>query len=221
MLEPKDELRPIFNSYLNNELPDNLDPTIELFHPPCNEFDYCGGIPDPEDYINKQLDNLKYRQASYGFSSALAMLNIYCPISKKGVELIRDIAGGRQIVDPIAGRGFIAKGLRDLDCDVLAGDLHPDNAVTEVQCIDGQELIKQADDNALLILAWPPYMSNIDWKLAQSWGSRQILYIGDHGEATGSRKFANHFDSDLLDSPDDIYSHINAHWYLGQMDIKK
>ncbi|WP_418642908.1 hypothetical protein ACNUDM_18630 [Vibrio chaetopteri] len=108
MIKPDNILGPIFDKYLNNELPDNFDGTDEQFHPPVSELDFDTEQPDLETVIARQLENVKYSQESFKFSSALAMLGIYTPISKEGVRLIKSIAKGHQIVDPPTGRGFNA-----------------------------------------------------------------------------------------------------------------
>ncbi|WP_199438575.1 hypothetical protein [Vibrio owensii] len=207
-------LREVLQSYLKGETPETLKKASEYLHKAKESAPAPYEIDHP-DYFNQLNEYSKFRSLCFGFHQSMVEIGIYAPISKEGCNILNTLINGRQIIDPIAGRGFIAKGLRELGANVLAGDLHPHNPVTEIEQIHAMDLITKADDDAILLLAWPP-TGNLDHKLAKRWGEREIILIGEPGGCTGSQKFCNQYEAKTIDTPDDVLLHLNHEWSIGK-----
>lgn len=204
----------VIDCYKKGVLPKTLSNCSTHFYKMKESAPSPVDMEDP-NYFNQLNDHINFKSANFQFHQAMVDVGVYAPISIEGCEILNVLLNDRQIVDPIAGRGFIAKGLRDLGANVLAGDHQPWNTVTEVLTIDAFELIKQANEDAVLLLAWPE-RGNLDYRLAKAWGDRDIITIGEPYGCTGSDKFIANFEAFAIDTPDDVLLHLNHEWAFGR-----
>ncbi|MGR5347305.1 hypothetical protein [Vibrio mediterranei] len=207
-------LEDVLQSYIDFEIPESLEQARLCLLEGEPKIDYSLD-PNSVEFFQQTIAASDFKLRSFHFSQSLADIGIYCPISMEGAKFIRDIANGRQIVDPFAGRAHIASALRKIGVNVLCGDKEPHHPFTEIYQCDCLDLIAEAESDALLLLAWPP-RSKVDSNVAEKWGQREILYIGDPGETTGSSRFSSNYECEcLFDFPDNVFTHVNSRCYLG------
>ena len=136
---------------------------------------------------------------------------MYGPISKSGAKFLKNRFDGKVFIDPIAGRGWFAKALREAGATVIAGDLHADkiDPITDVLCMEGEELIeKYGETSDILILSWAHFDENVDYRCAMKWGStKPILVYGEFASCCNSEEFVRTFDAVeyISDFPDLSY----------------
>jgi len=95
-------------------------------------------------------------------------------------------AGG--LVDPMAGSGYWAYLLGQLDVDVACYDLEPGaNAWhsdvelwVPIETLDGAEAVAKHPDRTLL-LAWPPYSEDVGARILRAYAGGRVIFIGESG----------------------------------------
>ena len=102
---------------------------------------------------------------------------------------------GRSILDPFAGRGWLAKGLSDLGTDVEASDydltrwFDNDNLVFDVKEMFAINAASTSNKD-VMILSWVPYNLDVS-DVCEAWGKdRTILFIGELGECCSTYEFS-------------------------------
>lgn len=112
------------------------------------------------------------------------------------VTFVAKWAGGR-LIDPLAGTGYWAYLLGQLGCDVFASDLHPphpdkqDNVfhvgVQYVPVIemDALKAVTEHGRGRTLLLAWPPWASDLGTHIVQNYPGDRIVFIGELGGTCG------------------------------------
>lgn len=105
---------------------------------------------------------------------------------------------GRSILDPMAGRGWLAKALRKEGIKVNASDLQPNGwrkncpyePVTNVKTKDIKDAIKESKED-VMILSWVPYGFDVTEE-SSLWGQdRPILFLGELGDCCSTYRYAN------------------------------
>ncbi|MFS1426083.1 hypothetical protein LMH73_002540 [Vibrio splendidus] len=128
-------------------------------------------------------------------NTALQEAGMFAPVSFLVATEIMDLFPSAVFIDPIAGRGFIAKALREKGATVIAGDLCSAEPITPVETVDALELVKREKDSAdVLLLFWSDMGDDIDLKVAMEWGcTKPIIVMGEPSGCTGSANFADGF----------------------------
>ena len=100
------------------------------------------------------------------------------------------------LVDPIAGTGYWAYLLGQMDVDVVCYDLNPGTRLdvngwhgadlhAEVGAKDCAEAVALHPDRTLF-LSWPPYGQDVGARIVRAYNGTRIIYIGDgQGGAAG------------------------------------
>jgi hypothetical protein len=129
------------------------------------------------------------------------------------VEILAHWIGDRQVLEIMAGRGWLAKALKESGVQVTATDdgswdeRHSKSGpVCEVLTLDAIEAIEKLGSTAdVLIVSWPPYGDEAVSKATAAWGeNRPIVYIGEsHGGCNAPDSFWQHWreDSDAPEIP--------------------
>jgi hypothetical protein len=115
------------------------------------------------------------------------------------------VVGGA--VDPLAGTGYWAYLLGQLNVDVTCYDLQPgsnpwhrDEALwTEVVEMDGADAAAKHADRTL-ILAWPPYGEDVGTRVLRAYRGERVIYIGELNGCCG--------DDDMLDELDENWEAV-------------
>lgn len=99
------------------------------------------------------------------------------------------------LVDPMAGTGYWAYVLAQLDVETVCYDLHaPDEnhwhsgmePWVDIEQLDATLSVVKHPDRTLM-LAWPPYSDDIGARTVNAYRGDRIIYIGEgHGGCTGN-----------------------------------
>lgn len=104
------------------------------------------------------------------------------------VQVLAEWIDDRQVLEVMAGRGWLAKALSEEGINIIATD---DNSwdkrhsecgpVHEILPLDALSAIARFGDDAdVLIMSWPPYGGEIATDVLKAWGAgRWIVYIGE------------------------------------------
>ena len=149
----------------------------------------------PTSIPNFELEDSGY----YHMRNIIALQNgMWLYIYKDYAKQLSKWLDGRSALDPMAGRGWLAKALRDEGIKVNASDLNPRGwssqhnyvPVTNVVEMDIRESIQKSKDD-VLILSWVPYDFDVI-KESSLWGEeRPILFLGELGGCCSTDSYAN------------------------------
>lgn len=120
------------------------------------------GAPRRDDYVRRYAWTITH-PATVGFVAAHS--------------------GGR-LVDPLAGTGWWAHILGEAGVDVIASDLEPgantwsDGLYATVSQGDAVDVVPH-HRNRTLLLAWPPYASDLGERILAAYPGRRVIYIGE------------------------------------------
>ena len=193
--EKVEELRKSITMFPDNNIRESqLSEITNLYRTVMN-----GGIPEDipyfltRDYAYEDYRN--YSTASSIIHSHLCKAGMYARVTKTfAKDLAENIKDGI-VLDPMAGRGFLVKALREENVKSIGTDDNSWNLSKDIEKIDVFESIeKYGDKVSHIVLAWAPYESDIDLKVLQMVRSRYphitIINIGEpEGGCTGSEKF--------------------------------
>jgi hypothetical protein len=122
------------------------------------------------------------------------------------VEMLADWIEDRQVLEIMAGRGWLAKALKECGVQIIATDdgswdeRHSKcGPVCEVITLDAIEAVEQiAPMSDVLIVSWPPYGDETISRAVAAWGEgRPIVYIGErHGGCNAPDSFWQHWRED-------------------------
>lgn len=150
-------------------------------------------LEDATDLIRKHQDNPLNFLFPMRIHDDFHRLGMFGIISVEGASYLKNKFPNARFLDPLAGRGWIAKALREQGCNVIAGDIEPylDEPLTDVIQSDGADLVKQYKDEAdVLILSWPHRFDDVDFNCAKAWGcEKPIICYGEIGRSSFSNEF--------------------------------
>jgi len=170
----------------------------------------AGQIPDkvPESYYQ---DWYSIQQFALTYPCNLQRAGYYTTVTKElafdAVNYFQQTAPVPVILDPLAGRGFLAKALREQGIAVIATDDHswsptsasymydyPDS-IEKIDALDS--LYEYSDVITHLVIAWTPYGNDIDYQLLRTvyeeFPHIRVVNIGEtSGGCTGSIRFWQH-----------------------------
>lgn len=126
-------------------------------------------------------------------------------ITDPGTLAFVDAFSTGRMVDPMAGTGYWAYLLSQIDIDVVCYDLEPggnhwhkdEEMFVPITQMDAVDSVKLHADRTLL-LAWPPYSHKIGHRTLQAYEGDRVVYVGeDQGGCCGD---------------DDMFDLLNAEW---------
>ncbi|PSV00519.1 hypothetical protein [Photobacterium kishitanii] len=171
-------------------------------------FPSVGALDDLSVFGQKPFDPSALLSLSV-FHDIVASTNLmFGYISKSGAAYLANKFKGKTFIDPIAGRGWFAKALREQGVTVYAGDHDVDTLcpVTEVENSDCVDLVNKYKDEAdILLLSWAHFKDTSDLDSALEWGAgKPIIVYGELGASCNSQEFCEIFITDELisDFPD-------------------
>lgn len=181
---------------------------------------YNGEIPEN---FPQQLTNISQGIQAH---TIFQEMGYYAKITKNfAKELKSNIKPNSTIIDPMAGKGYLVKALREQGIKTIGSDdyswsgtghFDKDHVNNSFENIDAVESIeKNKDVITHVVVSWAPYDDNIDYKIFQKIkeinNERQddnqinIIYIGEsYGGCTGSDVFHENvleaYDNEFLNS---------------------
>ncbi|MFZ2352772.1 SAM-dependent methyltransferase [Paucilactobacillus nenjiangensis] len=166
--------------------------------------------------LDQRLRNYReYLETTYG---------MWAYINAPFIKNLSEFTNDGTVLEIMAGRGFISKGLRNLQPTQTI--MTTDNldwqtkvktnlpAVTAVENLDALESIKKYGSTVdFVIISWAPDTQQTDWEILQllrtSYPEIQLIVIGEYNGATNSKAFWQH--ADLIDSTDTNKLNQNYH----------
>lgn len=159
----------------------------------------------PEEPPNELLTTDFWRAATVDGFAARGICNrhgLWIVVADSWIAELALWIGDRKCLEIMAGGGYLAKGLREHNIDVIATDdysweLHSESPGREndVKKYDALDAIKLFTDARVLIMSWPPYSRSIAFEACNEWNVRgPIIYIGEDAEGcNATSKFFKHF----------------------------
>lgn len=143
-------------------------------------------------------DGWRSGMASIITHSELMDLGYYGRATKDTAESIAANVGDGTVLDPMAGRGFFAKALREAGVKTIASDDYSWKMQADFEKLDAIESVKKYGNQiSHVLLSWVPHGSGKDLEILQlcrkEFPHITIINIGEgHGGATGSEAFWDH-----------------------------
>ncbi|MEJ6400074.1 SAM-dependent methyltransferase [Nicoliella lavandulae] len=183
LLLPDDIQDQIFKK-VNEQYPANDPKGDQLWN------QYSAALPKLDQLLRSYRD---YLEKQYG---------MWAYISAPFVKDIADFVGNDKVLEVMAGNGYISKGLRNNNVDVIATDSlewvnenetgkHLVTNVEQLSAIDAfHKYEDQIDD---IIMCWSPDGVPVDWELLQAIRKSnhhiRLIVIGEPNGATNSKAF--------------------------------
>lgn len=170
----------------------------------------------PDNINNELLQNIFL---SIELRNILIRLIGYVPLDKMFLNSLAEFIGGKKCLEVLAGKGSLAKGLKDNGVDIIATDNYSWNntldmsdtwtSVEKIDCLDA--IIKYGKDVDYIICSWIP-MGDIGYKILKTMNDvnpecKMIVIGEDDGGCTANSKFFNH----IMEVPD-TYHIVNKHF---------
>lgn len=165
---------------------------------------HSGNVPER---IPKSLSSYSEMSAGFGVHNAFMKLGYFGRATK---EVARDLArniGKGTVLDPLAGKGYFAKALRDAGVKTIATDDYSWKEQHTFEKLDAIDSLKKYGDRiSHLLISWAPYESTIDLELLRLKRDRfphiTIINVGEQsGGCTGSEEFWEEFTINEPDYP--------------------
>lgn len=151
------------------------------------------------------LQNLSKGDYMVDFRVLYIYMGSYAIITKKWLNSVKKLLRGKTVLEVMCGSGMLTKGLRDIGINVIATDYNNEDDeyytltcrkwIDDIETIDAEEAVKKYANNIdYIIISWPPYENEIDYKILQAMRRYCkkdcfILYIGELGDSCGSNRF--------------------------------
>jgi len=132
---------------------------------------------------------------SYSFHSHLCDAGFYAKATKKNARALAEIIGDGVALDLMAGKGYLAKSLREAGARTIATDDNSWSLSEDIEKSDAKEsLLKYGPQVTHVILAWTPLGATLDHEILMLCRERfphiTIINIGEPPfGATGSEIF--------------------------------
>lgn len=140
------------------------------------------GYVTPDDYVevSPELPPVNWNIEMRSFQIRHGMFAIVDAAWTK--ELAARLTGMR-VLEVMAGRGWLAKAMREHGVTWVATDDHSwwQSSVAEVEKLDAVEAVKTYRDQVdVLAVSWPPYNDPIAERVIAAWPhGKPIIYIGE------------------------------------------
>lgn len=202
----------------------NIDENIHSIKKDIKEIFNDDLNPETEEYLrsfmsgeipNKIPDELTDRKGDRGMFLASSMIHsasldsgYYAKITKKfAAGLAEKIGKDSTILDPMAGKGYFVKAMREQGIKTIGSDdmswktaqTEEASEIENISAVDS--LRKNGNRISHLVISWAPYESDIDNTLYQTVKNEYphitIINIGEGmGGCTGSEKLWDNLDED-------------------------
>lgn len=155
---------------------------------------------------------------------------MYAIVDQRWTGKLAEWIDGRQVLEVMAGRGWLAKALSDHGCRVIATDnmswtWRSGKPVYEVENLKASAAIRKYGKRAeVLLVSWPPYSQNAIFRAVKRWDGRPIVYIGEtEGGCTGCEAFYQVFvqDDDAPEFPLHCWPGIHDYVQIGKIDMAR
>lgn len=155
-----------------------------------------GQIPEefPQSLSNSR-DFSIYTLAS-GLHTRLNDEGYFARITKHTARDLAEVIGEGVVLDPMAGKGFGVKALREAGVKTIGSDDNSwsiSNGIEKLDALDS--LCKYGDSIDYLLVSWAPWGSEIDYELLmmarELYPQITIINIGEYNGCTGSKRFWN------------------------------
>lgn len=150
----------------------------------------------------------------------------YANVTRMFSESVRDaLPEGAVVLDPMAGRGFLAKGLREAGVPTIASDDNSWNLSESIERMDALSSLDEYGDKIThLAISWAPYGSTIDAelgeKISKDYPHVKVLYIGeDEGGCTGSEAFWDYYEGESYINSYQSHSFLNDFASVGSIKV--
>lgn len=133
--------------------------------------------------------------AAYYIHSNLCKVGMYAKVTQKFVKSLAPNIGDGIVLDPMAGKGFLVKALRENGVKSIASDNNSWNISENIENLDVLESIeKYGDKVSHVVLSWAPYTSDLDVQalrlVRDKYPHITIINIGEGiGGCTGTEEF--------------------------------
>lgn len=140
--------------------------------------------PEPPDHCGQAL----YDSKLWAGRERCLKRGMWALVYRSWVRVLAEWIGDRQVLEVMAGRGWLAKALTEEDVSVVATDdgsydkRHSKcGPVYTVLPLDALSAIAQFGDDAdMLVISWPPYGDEAATDALKVWGAgRPVVYIGE------------------------------------------
>lgn len=140
--------------------------------------------PESPDHCGQALYNPKL----WSGREKCTKRGMWALVYRSWVQVLAEWIGDRQVLEVMAGRGWLAKALAEEGVSIVATDdgsfdkrHNKCGPVHEVLSLDALGAIARFGDDAdVLIMSWPPYGDEAATDALEAWGTgRPIVYIGE------------------------------------------
>ena len=157
--------------------------------------EYCVKIINGEipDELPKQM------QENYAVStmthSLLCETGYYAKVTRKFAKSLAGVVGNGTLLDPMAGKGYLVKALRDEGVKTIGTDDNSWQLSQGLEQMDAQDALRKYGNSIThLAIVWAPYDNTIDAKLVQmvkdDYPHVTIVNVGEpYSGCTGSDRF--------------------------------
>jgi len=166
----------------------------------------AGEIPERFPSSLQFHDDFKDTLTASLTHSTLCELGYYGRATKATAESIAANVGDGTVLDPMAGRGFFTKALRNAGVKTIASDDHSWSAQEQTEKLDAIESVKKYGNQiSHVLLSWVPYGSDKDLEILElcrkDYPHITIINIGERRGCTGSDEFWEHAEEVELETP--------------------
>lgn len=211
-----EDIRPVVNLPNYRVAVDDAQPSLyeRLAQSHALIDELCSGTV-PKEYIFSSDDpfamfDLRENLIKTHMKTILNQFGMWAIVDKTWTKELADLIGGRQVLEVMAGAGWLAKALKEHGTNVIATDdaswrdchtlVQGNGTVTEVETLDAVEAIKAYPNAEVLVVSWPAYKDQTIVDVCDEWGNdRPIIYIGEHlGGCTACTEFFSNFEGHHL-----------------------
>ena len=151
-------------------------------------------------------------------------------VSRDLARAMAEYISGRQVLEIMAGAGWLARALADEGVSIIATDNGEWDSRHEkmrrlfpIEQLEASGAVRQHPETELLLVSWPPYAESAIVPACESWGTeRPIIYIGETaGGCNAPDEWWDHFWEDRetqipLASWPGLHDHVFVgHWSNG------
>lgn len=152
-------------------------------------------VPEVLTHYTEDGFSRDQHSAAYYIHSSLCEFGMYAKVTQKFVKSLAPNIGDGVVLDPMAGKGFLVKALRENGVKSIASDNNSWNISKNIENLDVLESIeKYGDKVSHVVLSWAPYTSDLDVQVLRlvrdKYPHITIINIGEGvGGCTGSERF--------------------------------
>lgn len=147
----------------------------------------------------------------------------YVVITLPLIQSLYNLFKDKKVVEVMSGTGLLAYHLRNYGLNNLIatdnnswGLLGEKPPITPIIQIDAVEAVKANKDADIILMCWPPFDNNIAEKVLDAMVTGQTLICcGERYGCTGTTKFWNKFNSEVMDLPYEPLFTLKDKFYIG------